>query len=113
MLAYQRVCSIGRDSKGRERGKNYWKVVLVFRAVWLYCLALLDEPIVPETNEYILDNLGMLWRRGTSEYIEVNPEPIVYLFMNGMIFGAKLGRCHTFREGLGLSRSTVLFDMCK
>lgn len=80
----------------------------MFGAVWLDRFAFLYKAIVPETLKYVLNDLSVLFCRSSTEDCEVDSEPIVDSFVDGMIFGAKFFRRDTFRERFGFGGGTIL-----
>lgn len=71
-------------------------------------LLLLDEAIFPQFGEDVLDNLGVLVGWGASEDVEIDPEPVVDVLVDGVILGAKRGRVYTLLERFRLGCGAVL-----
>lgn len=61
---------------------------VVSRAVRLGRLALLDVAVVPQTDENVLDDRGVLIRRGAAKDVELKAEPVVDIFVDRVILGA-------------------------
>lgn len=78
-----------------------------YRTVWLSSLSLLNIPILPQTTENVLDNLGLMRRGRAAEDVELNVEPIVDTLVNSMVFCAEFFRCYAFFEGFGFGGSSV------
>lgn len=77
-------------------------------AEWLDGFALLDEAVVPELAEDVLGDLGLVRGRGAVEDIEVDAEPVVDGFVDGVILGAQSLRSEAFFESLGFCGGAVL-----
>lgn len=80
----------------------------VGRAISLGGLALLNEAVLPEARENVLDDCCVLLRGSAPEDIEVDPEPVVDVLVNGVILGTQCGRINPLGQCLGLCRSAVL-----
>lgn len=70
--------------------------------------ALLDEAILPEASEDVLDDGGVLVGRSAAEDVKVEPEPVIDILVDGVIFGTQRGRVHALGERLCLGSSTIL-----
>ena len=71
-------------------------------------LTLLDITVLPEVGKDLLNNLGLLGRRGSAEGIKVDSEPVVNSLVKGVVLCAQGGRLKTFLKSLGLGSSSVL-----
>lgn len=89
------------ESIGQERLMS-WTVGLNGRA-------LLDEAVLPQLGENVLDNLGVLLRRGATIDIKRDREVGVDAFVDFVVLGAKLGGGGLFLEGFGLGRGAILW----
>ncbi len=80
----------------------------VCRAVGLGGLSLLDEAVLPEASENALDDGGVLRGGRAAKDVEVDPEPVVDVFVDRVILGAQGGRVHPLGESLCLRCGAVL-----
>lgn len=81
---------------------------VVGRAVGLGGLALLDEAVLPEAGEDLLHDQRVLRRRRLAEDVEVDPEPLVDVAVDGVVFRAQLLGRHALGECLCLGGRAVL-----
>lgn len=77
-------------------------------AVGLGGLALLDEAVLPQADEDVLDDGGVLGGGRAAEDVEVEPEPVVDVLVDRVILGAQGCWIHTLGERLRLCRGAVL-----
>jgi hypothetical protein len=73
----------------------------------LHGLSLFDVAVFPKPPKDVLDDFSLLGGRSSAEDVKADSKPVVYVFVEGMVFCAEDVGFYAFFNGLGFGSCAV------